>query len=115
MEKEPHALTIRLENITGINKSTIWKILTDQMHYKLYVSKWIPNPIREDIKEKRVKMAVDILSVLEKCKTAWMDTKQEMSPGFFMLMNMISNSSLKILQYEKKRYFRFILAFVDLY
>lgn len=44
------------------------------MHYKLYISKWIPYPIREDIKEKRVKMAVDILNVLEKGETAWMDT-----------------------------------------
>ena len=124
LEKEPHASTIRLEDITGINKSTIWNILTDQMHYKLYISKWIPYPIREDIKEKRVKMAVDILNVLEKGETAWMDTITGDESWFFWAYEhdqqwlpegserpKIPKPNIWI----KKRYFRFILAFVDLY
>lgn len=71
LEKEPYASTYRIEELTGINQSTVWTTLTHQMHYKLFICKWVPYKIDNKIKEKRVELSKLILDTLNKGAGNW--------------------------------------------
>ena len=73
LDKEPYASTYRLEELTNSPQSTIWCILTSELHYKLSFCKWIPYKISDDIRQKRVEIAHSMLQVLTSEKISRMD------------------------------------------
>lgn len=73
LDKEPYASTNRLEELTNIPQSTVWRILKKDLKYNLCFCKWVPYKISDEIRQKRVEMAQSMLEILTSESISWND------------------------------------------
>lgn len=66
VEANPHASVREIEDLTGIPRSTVHRILTEDLAMKPVCSKWIPHFLSTAQKEERVACAHEILHLLRR-------------------------------------------------